>query len=302
MGRLKWSSLKKTASSFSPSFYISLVILTAIVMATILAPYLASQNPNRIDITKSLLDPSSAHLFGTDKSGRDIYSRMLYGGRTTLLGALGITAFSALIGIPIGLLCGFFGGWFDTLVMRLWDINLAFPTLLLAFVFVTCFGRNLTNIVIAMGIIYLPMISRLARALVLSESNKPYIEACHSLGYSNMRIIFLHILPNCAQSLVVQVTVYLANSILSLASLSFLGLGVQPPTADWGEMLQEGQQFILVKPLLAIIPGIAIILVIISINVVSDDLQAFWDPLQRRRPEKWETPLLRANRAGGTHG
>lgn len=302
MDRPGLNNWKRRMRALSPSFYLSLAILLLIVLATLFAPFLATENPNKIDVTQSLLGPSAHHLFGTDKSGRDIYSRMLYGGRTTLLGALGITAFSGLIGIPVGLVCGYFGGWFDTLVMRLWDINLAFPTLLLAFVFVTCFGRNLTNVVFAMGIIYLPMISRLARALALSEKNKPYIEACHSLGYSNSRIVFRHILPNCSQALIVQIAVYLANSILSLASLSYLGLGVQPPTADWGEMLQEGQQFILVKPLLAVIPGIAIILVIVSINIIGDDLQTLWNPLQGRRPGRWRPALVSGNGSGGKNG
>jgi peptide/nickel transport system permease protein len=199
-----------------------------------------------------------------------------------------------ILGIPVGLLSGYFGGWLDTLFMRACDIIVAFPSLLLAFVFVASFGRGLGNAVLALGIIYVPMLSKLTRSLVLVEKEKVYVEACHSIGYGSMRIMFGHILPNCVSTIAVQVTLDVGYAILDLASMSFLGLGIQPPMSDWGAMLEDGRIFLNSNTFLALAPGIAIVVTVVAINVFSDGVQAYLDPSQRKLPsiKKFQRHLL----------
>lgn len=265
----------KNQPLLAPSISIPFLILAIFVTGAIFAPFLATHDPNRLDLANTLLMPSRDHLLGTDNEGRDIFSRLLFGFRPTLLGAIGVVGLASIVGVFLGMVCGYFEGLIDTIVMRLWDINLAFPTLLLAFVFVACFGKSLMNVVFALGIIFMPLITRLTRSLVLTEKNKTYVEAARSLGYSHLRILFVHIFPNCIQTILVQVAISLANAILDLSALSFLGLGVQPPTADWAVMLQEGKASFLSSPVVVLAPGIAIILVIVSINILSDGLNTY---------------------------
>ena len=260
------------------------LILIAIVLVCIFAPVISPYSPTEQNLSESLALPSLRHLLGADKVGRDLLTRIFYGGRTTLLSAIGVVAFSILAGVPLGLLSGYYGGILDTVVGRVCDVILSFPSLLLAFVFVAGFGRNILNAVIALGIVYIPMLTRLVRSLTLVEKNKTYVEAASSIGYSDLRIMFVHILPNCVSNIVVQITLDLGYAILDLAALSFLGLGVQPPTADWGAMLDEGRNFLLQNPLLALAPGIAIILTVVSLNIVSDGVHQYFEPLQRKLP------------------
>ena len=268
-------TFKKSQPLLTPSISIPFLILAVFVIGAIFAPFLATHDPNKLDLTNTLLMPSLDHLLGTDNEGRDIFSRLLFGFRPTLLGAIGVVGLSSIVGIFLGMVCGYFEGLIDTIVMRLWDINLAFPTLLLAFIFVACFGKSLMNVVFALGIIFMPLITRLTRSLVLTEKNKTYVEAARSLGYSHLRILFVHIFPNCIQTILVQVAISLANAILDLSALSFLGLGVQPPTADWAVMLQEGKAIFLSNPVVVLAPGIAIVLVIVSINILSDGFNTY---------------------------
>ncbi len=261
------------------------IVIALIVLAALLAPLLSPYDPNAQDLSKSLQQSSPSHIFGMDKQGRDMLSRTLFGARTTLLGALFIVTLSALVGIPLGLISGYFGGKLDSFIMRIWDVLLAFPALLLAFVFVAAFGRGLQNTVIALGIVYMPAISRLTRSLALVEKEQTYVEAAHAVGFSNTRIIFMHIFPNCASTILAQVTIDLAYAILDLASMSFLGLGVQPPFADWGSMLADGREFLLLSPAQAFVPGLAIIITVISFNLFGDGLQAYFDPKQRKLQE-----------------
>jgi len=170
--------------------------------------------------------------------------------------------------------------------MRLADVILAFPTLLLAFVFVASFGRGIGNAVLALGIVYVPMLSRLTRSLVLMEKNKTWVEASRSIGFSPFQILFGQILFNCLPTMLVQLTLDIGYAILDLAAMSFLGLGVQPPTSDWGAMLEEGRIFLVMHPLLALAPGIMIVLTVVSLNIASDELQTFLDPQQRRLPSR----------------
>ncbi|MGE4354252.1 MAG: ABC transporter permease [Oscillospiraceae bacterium] len=269
---------------FTLSVVISMTILAIILFSVIFAQVLATYDPNAIDLANLLQGPSPEHWLGTDKTGRDIFSRMLYGGRTSLLGALGVVGISVILGIPTGLFSGYYGGKVDAMLMRVCDVVVSFPALLLAFVFVASFGRGLSNAVIALGIIYVPMLAKLTRSLVMVERNKTYVEAAQSIGFSDTQIIFRQILPNCVSTILVQLTLDLGYAILDLASMSFLGLGIQPPTSDWGAMLEEGRIFLTTHPLMALAPGIAIIVTVVALNIFSDGVQAYLDPSQRKLP------------------
>ena len=288
---------------FTIPVIISLLILAGIIFVCIFAPLISPYSPTEQNLSDSLALPSSVHLLGADKVGRDLLTRLFYGGRTTLLSAIGVVLFSMIVGVPLGLLSGYYRGILDTVIGRICDVVLSFPSLLLAFVFVAGFGRSMLNAVIALGIVYVPMLTRLVRSLTLVEKNKTYVEAASSIGYSDARIMFIHILPNCISTILVQVTLDLAYAILDLASLSFLGLGVQPPTADWGAMLDEGRNFLLQNPLLALAPGIAIILTVVALNIFSDGIHQYFEPLQRKLPsfEEMEKKKLK-ERKEAAHG
>lgn len=275
---------RKLGKLFTPSVIISLTVLVVILVCVCFADVLAQYDPNELDIANMLKGPSAEHWLGTDKTGRDILSRLLYGGRTSLLGALGVVGISIVIGVPIGLLSGYHGGKLDSILMRICDVIVSFPALLLAFVFVAAFGRGLFNAILALGIIYIPMLAKLTRSLVLVEKNKTYVEAAKSIGFSDMRILFSQILPNCISTMMVELTLDLGYAILDLASMSFLGLGVQPPTSDWGAMLEEGRIYLTTSPLCAIAPGIMIIVTVIALNIFSDGIQGYLDPSQRKLP------------------
>ncbi len=280
--RLSGDPDKKDAHLFTIPTTIAFVVLIIIILACAFAPLIAPYSPTEQILQDSLQLPSANHLLGADKVGRDVFTRVLYGGRTTLLSALGVVVFSIVFGVPLGLISGYYGGKIDSVIGRVCDIILSFPSLLLAFVFVAGFGRNQVNSVIALGIVYLPMLIRLIRSLTLVEKNKIYVEAAVSIGYSDARIMFLHILPNCISTATVQLTLDLAYAILDLAAMSFLGLGVQPPTADWGQMLDEGREYILMNPYLALAPGVVIIITVVAINIFSDGLHQYFEPTQRR--------------------
>jgi peptide/nickel transport system permease protein len=273
-----------TGKFFTPSVVISMTILIIILLAVVLAQVLATHDPNSPDLAARLSSPTAEHILGTDKVGRDLFSRLLYGGRTSLLGALGVVLISMVIGVPLGLVSGYYGGKFDAVLMRICDLVISFPALLLAFLFVSSFGRGLQTAVVALGIIYVPMLAKLTRSLVMVEKNKTYVEAAYSLNYSTPNILFKQILPNCISTMLVQLTLDLGYAMLDLAALSFLSLGVQPPTSDWGAMLEEGRIFLTDAPAQALAPGIAIIVVVVSLNIFSDGVQAYLDPSQRRLP------------------
>ena len=283
---------------FTPSMILALAVLVVIILCCIFAPVVAPYSPTAQNTAHSLVSPSAEHLLGADKLGRDLFTRLLYGGRVTLTSALGVVALSAVIGIPLGLLSGYYGKKVDAVIGRICDVLLAFPSLLLAFVFVAAFGRGIRNSIIALGIVYVPMLTRLVRSLTLVEKNKTYVEAATSIGYSDSRIMFRHILPNCVSTVTVQVTLDLAYAILDLAALSFLGLGVQPPTADWGAMLEEGRNFLLQNPLLALCPGLAIVVIVVALNIFSDGLHQYFEPIQRKLPSFKKAEKLEQKRAG----
>lgn len=269
---------------FTVPVVISIIVLALIILCCIFAPLISPYSPTEQNLADSLAKPSMQHLLGADKVGRDLLTRLFYGGRTTLLSAIGVVVISVVIGVPLGLISGYYRGWLDTVIGRICDVVLSFPSLLLAFVFVAGFGRSMVNAIMALGIVYVPMLTRLVRSLTMVEKNKVYVEAATSIGYSDARIMFRHILPNCVSTIVVQITLDLAYAILDLAALSFLGLGVQPPTADWGAMLDEGRNFLLQNPLLALAPGLAIIVTVVALNIFSDGIHQYFEPIQRKLP------------------
>lgn len=286
---------KNVGKLFTPAVTVATVLLLAILFCCVFASVIAPYPPNAQDLTQVLAKPSAEHLFGCDQTGRDIFSRVLYGGRSALISALGVVAISMILGIPLGLISGYKGGLADTIIMRCCDVLLSFPSLLLAFILVAGLGRNTFNAVLALGIVYVPMLTRLTRSLTLVEKNKVYVSACVSLGYPDTRIIYRHILPNCISTILVQITLDIAYAILDLASLSFLGLGTQPPQADWGAMLDEGRSVLLMNPLLSLIPGLVIVVVVVSLNIFSDGLHQYLDQSQTALPsfKKYEKKLLK---------
>lgn len=275
---------RKEGVLFTAPVVVSLAVLILIILCCVFAPIISPYSPTEQNLSDSLALPSASHLLGADKVGRDLLTRLFYGGRTTLLSGIGVVAISVVIGVPLGLISGYYRGWLDTVIGRICDVVLSFPSLLLAFVFVAGFGRSTINAIMALGIVYVPMLTRLVRSLTMVEKNKTYVEAATSIGYSDVRIMFRHILPNCVSTIVVQITLDLAYAILDLASLSFLGLGVQPPTADWGAMLDEGRNYLLQNPLLALAPGIAIIITVVALNIFSDGIHQYFEPIQRKLP------------------
>jgi len=286
-GRKPFIRSKRTGvfkSSFFKNYLavIAGIVIFIIILLSVFAPWIAPHDPNAQDLLKSFEPSSTHHFFGTDQQGRDIFSRVLYGARTTLLGAVAVVAIATVIGVPLGLIAGYYGGKIDSLITRIFDVILAFPALLLAFIIVAVFGRGLENAVIALGIVYIPMIARLVRSVTLVEREQTYVEAARNLGFSNNRIMFRHILPNCISPIVVQATIDLAYAILDLAAMSFLGLGVQPPTADWGAMLEEGREYLLISANTSIAAGFSIMITVISFNLFGDGLQQHFDPKQRK--------------------
>lgn len=269
---------------FTVPVIISSLIILVIIFVTIFANFIMPYDPNEINMYETLQSASSQHLLGTDYMGRDILSRLIIGTRTTLLNAILVVAISVIIGVPLGMLGGYYGGWIDTIYMRICEVILSFPPILLGFVLVAVLGRGQINAIIAIGIVYIPMISRLARSLTKTEKSKVYVDAAKSLGYSDMRIIFIHILPNCVGVLLAELTLDIGVAISSLTALSFVGLGVQPPTADWGIMLKDHLSILYIQPIIALTPGIAIVVTITALNVLSDGIQMYLDPVQRSLP------------------
>ncbi|WP_156291849.1 ABC transporter permease [Oceanobacillus salinisoli] len=255
-------------------FVIALLFVTAIF-----APVIATHPPNQMDVTKSLLGPGEAgHLLGTDSYGRDIFSRLIYGSRVSLIVGIAAVVFGAFFGSFLGVIAGYFGGKFDSIIMRIMDGLFAFPFILLAITLMTVLGQGLVNAIIAIGIANIPGFARVVRGQVLNVKESEYIAVTKSLGAKHSRIIFQHVLPNSFAPLIVYATMSVAGAIISEASLSFLGLGIQPPTASWGSMLQEGRNFLVLNPHMATFSGLAILITVLGINLFGDGLRDALDP------------------------
>ena len=277
------SSVRRSPLARNRAAVVGLLVLLPIVVATVAPGILSGLHPNAQDLSASLQFPGGEHLLGTDKLGRDVWARIVYGAQPTLLGALVVVLISGLIGIPLGLVAGYYGGRVDGLIMRILDALLAFPALLLAILVVATFGRGLGTVVVALGVIYVPAMARLIRSVTLVQRSLAYVDAGRALGFSDARILFRHILPNLVAALVVQSTIDLAYAILDIAALSFLGLGQQPPDPDWGSMLSDGRAYLLQNAWPALSAGFSIMLAVISFNLVGDGLRSQLDPRERER-------------------
>ena len=257
---------------------ISLIIIFLFVLAALLAPVLTPYRFDEMDLGHRLKPPSAEHLLGTDEGGRDVLTRMLYGSRVSLLVGVVPTVLSMLLGAALGILAGYLGGWVDALLMRLADIMLAFPTMLLAMVIMYTLGDGLVNIFLALTLVNWASVSRIVRSETLKLRESEYVEAARSMGVSPMRIMLRHILPNCIPSLIVLFTLNIPSAILTESSLSFLGLGIQPPNASWGLMVNTGRQFLYTAPWISLAPSAAIMVIVLSFNFLGDGLRDVLDP------------------------
>lgn len=268
-----WHGLKKNRLAMFGLFLIVLLILIS-VFADVIAPY----GVDAQDLTKKFMPPGAGHLFGTDEFGRDIFSRIVYGSRYSLMiGAVAATL-SAVIGLVVGAIAGFYGGKTDNILMRLIDIMLAIPSTLLGISIVAALGNGIRNVIIAVAIGAVPAYARIVRASILSVKEQEYIEAARSIGASDLRIIMKHILPNCLAPIIVQITMSVAKAILEASALSFIGLGVQPPSAEWGAMLSAGRAYIRKAWWIVTFPGLAIAMIIFGLNLFGDGLRDALDP------------------------
>jgi len=258
-----------------------LAVLLLMGLLALLAPWIAPYDPLAIDLPTQLQPPGPGHWLGTDLLGRDILSRWLYGGRATLVTALAAVAISAVLGVSLGLVSGFYGGPVDSCIMRFVDMLLAFPRILLALTVVALLGVGLGNVMVAVGIAGISGYARIVRGVVLSAREQPYVEAARLVGCGNGRILVRHVLPNVLAPVIVLATVDIAHALLSASSLSFLGLGAQPPTPEWGLMLNEGRAYLRVAPWVTTMPGLTIMLAVLSVNVFGDGLRDALDPRLR---------------------
>lgn len=263
---------------------VGLVILLAIVFACVAAPLLTPYNPVLdMSLSERLLKPGSpGHVLGTDDYGRDIWSRMLYGGRTSVLTGVSVALLSSLVGVVIGCVSGYFGGAVDSLLMRLTDIMLSFPFLIIAIAIMAALGASQKNIVLALAIVSWPGFARLTRGQVLAVKEQEYVESARAAGFGDLRIMVNHIMPNCWGPIIVQATLAVGNAILSAASLNFLGMGVDNTLPDWGVMLNQGRNYLQSAAYLTTIPGIAISLTVLAMNWVGDGLRDAFDPRLRK--------------------
>jgi peptide/nickel transport system permease protein len=261
-----------------PAAVAGLVVIVFFVVAAILAPLIAPFDPIATSWTAIRKAPSALHWMGTDENGRDVFSRVLFGARASLLAGGVSVGIAAGIGVPAGLLAGFAGGWVDAVLSRLVDAMLACPFLILAIALTAFLGPNLTNAMIAIGVSTAPRFMRVARAATLEVAVLDYVQAAYTLGTTPLRIAVRHVAPNILPPLLVQASLALAAAIIAEASLSFLGLGQPPPSPSWGSMLNSAQRFLTQAPWLAVFPGVAIFLCVLSFNLVGDGLRDALDP------------------------
>ncbi len=255
------------------------MLLCGIVVCAVFAPWIAPHDPLTMKLTHMFEAPGSAgHLLGTDNFGRDILSRLIYGSRISLTVGLVVVGIAATIGSILGLLSGFYGGAVDTIVMRLVDVLYSFPFLILAIAVMAVLGPSIYNVMMVLGLVSWPLYARLVRASVLSLREAPFVEASRAIGAGSLRLMFRQIMPNCISPVLVSAAMGMATAILSTAALGFLGLGVQPPTPEWGTMLSEGKDFIRRAPYMITYPGFAIMLVVLSLNFIGDGLRDALDP------------------------
>jgi peptide/nickel transport system permease protein len=271
-----WRQLRRNRAALA-----GLVVISVLVLAAIFAPWLAPYDPYRVTLDGRLQEPGGRHLLGTDELGRDILSRLFYGARVSLWVGIVTVFASAVIGVSGGLVAGYLGGYWDAVIMRLVDVFLAFPVILLAIAIVAVRGPGLNNVLIALALVYWTTYARVARSVVLTLREEEYTWAARTLGASPARIMVRHLLPNAVPPLVVLASLGMGNAILAEAALSFLGLGIQPPEASWGSMLNFGMQFLRDASFLSTMPGLAIFVTVLGFNLLGDGLRDALDPRLR---------------------
>ncbi|HLZ27177.1 MAG TPA: ABC transporter permease [Chloroflexota bacterium] len=271
-----WAQLGRNRAALA-----GLLVIAVLVLAAIFAPFLTPYNPYLVSLEIRLQPPGGAHPLGTDELGRDILARLLFGARVSLWVGVVTVVLAGLIGVAGGLAAGYLGGYWDAIIMRLVDIFLAFPVIILAIAIVAVRGPGLTNVLIALALVYWTTYARVARAVVLTLREEEYTWAARTLGASTFRIMLRHLLPNAVAPLVVLASLGMGNAILAEAALSFLGLGIQPPEASWGSMLNFGMQFLREDSFLSTTPGLAIFVTVLGFNLLGDGLRDALDPRLR---------------------
>jgi peptide/nickel transport system permease protein len=272
-----WQSIRQ-----QPLAAVGILLLACFVACAVFAPWLAPRDPAQLDLGGRLLAPGHGHWFGTDELGRDILSRTLFGARISLEVAVSVVSLSLSIGLIAGALAGFYGGWTDTVInVYVTNAFMALPGILLAIAFVAFLGPGLVNLVLALSISGWVGYARLVRAQVMAVKEREYVEAARALGASDLRVLVRHILPNIVQPLIVQAAIGMAGAVLAEATLSFLGLGVPPPTSSWGVMLNDARSHLFDSPHLVVFPAIAVMLAVLSFNFIGDALGDFLDPRTR---------------------
>ncbi len=275
--RAVWSLLR------SPSGAVGLAIVLLLVVVALLAPVIAPYDPFRMASGPRLAPPSSDHWMGTDQLGRDVFSRVVYGARLTLMIGTIAVGISLTAGLLLGLIAGYAGGWPERILMRLVDVVFSFTEIVIALACLAILGVGLINAMIAIGIASIPFYARITHSVVLVEKNKPYFEAAVAAGASHLRLIFLHLLPNVIPTLIVVGTLGVSTAVLAAAGLSFLGLGAQPPQPEWGFMLSSSRDLISRAPWMMIFPGLAIAITVLGFNLLGDGVREVLDPRQRAR-------------------
>lgn len=268
-----WSKLKKNKTAM-----VGLGILIIYAIILLLGPWLAPYDPYEIDLANKLQSPSMDHLMGTDDKGRDILSRILSGAYLTMGVGIFAVVFGGAVGIILGLVAGYYGGIIDSIISRIIDVMLAFPGILLALAIVSALGTSLINVTLAVGFFSVPMFARIVRGSTMEVKRLEYIDAVRTLGANDLIIIVRHILPNILSPIIIQASMRLATAILSAAGLSFLGLGAQPPSPEWGAMLSTGRDFLFNAPHIALFPGLMISMLVLGLNLLGDGLRDALDP------------------------
>jgi len=260
---------------------IGFIILAALIIMCLLAPLFAPYDYNEQNVEAKFQRPNAQHILGTDNLGRDIFSRLLYGGRISLWVGFAATGISTVLGVSIGLIAGYYAGKVDSVIMRILDVFISIPPILLAITIAAVLGTGINSAIFAVGIASTPFIARLTRAPVLQIKNEEYIEASIAIDATDFRIMFMHLLPNVLSPIIVQITIGIGTAILAAAGLSFLGLGVQPPYPEWGAMISASRTAIIDYPHLVTSPGLAIMLIVIALNLFGDGLRDLLDPRLR---------------------
>lgn len=279
--RAMWASLRRNKAAMASLFVIAL--LAAVAVVTAVFPDVLPYDPYKQTLSQSFAAPSAEHWFGCDQQGRDIFCRILVGTQISLSVGLLAVGISLVVGVALGAIAGYKGGWVDTAIMRVMDMMLAIPSLLLAIAFMAALGRGIDKAVVAIGLVSIPEYARIVRSQILAVKSNDYVAAARVIGDSDAVIIFRHVLPNVLPSIIVRATLGISGAILDCAALGFLGLGVQPPAAEWGDMLGRGRNYIFTAPFAMIFPGLAITVTVLAFNLLGDGIRDALDPKSRER-------------------